>query len=573
MVEEAIMFDDFPQDATVLTGWTWPEIERYYLDLLRRPLHEDNVNEFLADWTRLNELLDETFSRLHVATTVNTADEEALRLYHHFLDTIYPPAEEAEQRIKTTLLDEGLVPQGFEIPVQKMRTEAEIFREENLPLFVREHKLTNEYDKIIGAQTVEWQGREMTVSQMRPFYRSTDRHEREEAWRLVAKRQLEDREAIDKLWIDFLDLRRELSANAGFGDYRSFRWKQMLRFDYTPDDCLRFHDAIEKVVVPAAVRVCSRRRDRLGLKALRPWDMDVDTLGRPPLAPFESISELQSGVSSIFHRVNEAFGNYFDTMLREGLLDLENRKNKAPGGYCTEFAAVKLPFIFMNAVGLHDDVQTLLHECGHAFHTFERSVLPYFQQRQVGMEFAEVASMAMELLASPYLSKENGGFYTSDDSARALTEHLESCILFWPFMAVVDAFQHWAYENPRAAADPSACDVAWSRLWDRFMPWIDWSGLEQEQMTGWQRKLHIHVAPLYYVEYGLAQLGAAQVWGNALNDQAGAVAAYRRALALGGTVGLPELYAAAGAKLAFDEDTLDLAISLIERTVDRLSRC
>ena len=272
----------------------------------------------------------------------------------------------------------------------------------------------------------------------------------------------------------------------------------------------------------------------------------------------------------MFHRVDSRFGEYYDTMARESLLDLDNRKNKAPGGYCTSFPMSRRPFIFANAVGLPDDLQTMLHESGHAFHNFERYALPYTQQRQVGLEFAEVASMSMELLAAPYLAAKDGGVYSEADAARAHIEHLEKNILFWPYMAVVDAFQHWVYENPADAADPSKCDAQWAAQWNRFMSGVDWSGLEEEMKTGWQRKLHIHQVPFYYVEYGLAQLGAVQIWANALSDQAGAVASYRRALALGGTVLLPQLFAAAGAKFAFDAATLRKYVDLMERTIEKL---
>jgi len=282
--------------------------------------------------------------------------------------------------------------------------------------------------------------------------------------------------------------------------------------------------------------------------------------------------ELEEKTAAIFHRVDPQLGEYFEIMRRENLLDLDNRKNKAPGGYCTDFPVARRPFIFVNAVGLHDDVQTLLHEGGHAFHSFECYRIPYFQQLIPPVEFAEVASMGMELLASPYLTHQDGGFYSAEEAARARIEHLESSIRFWPYMAVVDAFQHWVYENPQDAANPASCDDHWEALWERFMPGVDWSGLEQERMTGWHRKLHIHQAPLYYVEYGLALLGAAQVWRRALSDQAGAVSAYRQALALGNTVTLPELFATAGAKFAFDEETLGEAVALMERTIDTLER-
>jgi oligoendopeptidase F len=353
------------------------------------------------------------------------------------------------------------------------------------------------------------------------------------------------------------------------GDYRAFCWQKLLRFDYTPADCLHFHQAIEAKVVPAAKRIYEKRRQRLGVNALRPWDLEVDPLSRPPLRPFHNGQELQTKSLAIFQQLDPQLAAYFETMVNEGLLDLDNRKNKAPGGYCMPFAAVKRPFIFMNAVGLQDDVQTMLHEAGHAFHVFETSHLPYHQQLQVGEEFGEVASMAMEWLAAPYLSAP-GSFYSQAEAARARLEHLERSVLFWPYMAVVDAFQHWVYENPTAAMNPADCDAHWAALWQRFMPGVDWSGLEQELMTGWQRKLHIHQAPFYYVEYGLAQLGAVQVWRNALTDQAEAVANYRRALALGGTVSLPQLYATAGAKFAFDGPTLGSAISLMEKTIAAL---
>lgn len=561
-----------PDDVPALMQWSWPQMEPYYHDLEGRSLGPASVAEFLGDWTALNECIDELESRLYIATTVNTADTEAERRYRAFLDAVEPNFEAAEQRLRQKFLSSGLEPAGMALPVRKMRAAAELFREENLPLFTEESKLSLEYNKIIGAQTVLWEGQETTLSQLTLVYQDRDRARREAAWRLAAERQLADRPAIDDLWRRYLDLRVRMAANAGFPDYRAFRWQQRLRFDYTPDDCRTFHRAIEEVVVPAAMRVYERRRQRLGLKTLRPWDLDVDPLDRPPLAPFGDVGELKARVGAIFYRVDPQLGDYFATMVRENLLDLENRKDKAPGAYSMALPMSRRPFIFQNAVGRHDDVATLLHESGHAFHAFERFRLPYFQQRPAGAEMHEVASMAMELLASPYLAGDQGGFYSAADAARARVEHLERSILFWPYMAVVDAFQHWVYENPRAAMDPANCDACWGSLWGRFMPGVDWSGLEEEMKTGWHRKRHIHNWPFYYVEYGLAQLGAVQVWDNALQDQAGAVARYRQALALGGTVSLPELYATAGARFAFDATTLHRAVDLMEGIISALER-
>ncbi len=368
-----------------------------------------------------------------------------------------------------------------------------------------------------------------------------------------------------------MDLRKTIATNAQCDTYRDYRWIQLLRFDYTPENCAEFHDAIQQVVVPAAKQIYEKRRRQMGVDTLRPWDLAVDPLGRAALRPFGDASELGAKCGAMFERVDPQLGEYFGVMRREKLLDLENRKGKAPGGYCTHFAYAGHPFIFMNAVGIHDDVQTMLHEAGHAFHVFETNDLPFAQQKETSMEFAEVASMSMELLAGPYLAKRFGGFYSEADAARARIEHLEENLLFWPYMALVDAFQHWVYTHHEAAANAAECDAKWGELWDRFMVSIDYAGFEDFKVTGWHRKLHIHCYPYYYVEYGLAQLGAVQVWRNSLADRAGAVAAYRKALALGGTASLPALFDAAGAKLALDAPTLQEAVDLMVNTIKKLA--
>jgi oligoendopeptidase F len=565
------MLNQLPRRPTDFMDWPWARIEPYYRELSERPLNDATVSGWLADWSRLAELVSETFERLYVAITRDTTDEAARQRYDAFLDDIYPKSQAANQELKEKLLASGLEPVGLAIPLRNLRAEAEIFRQENLPLLSQELKLNAEYDKIIGAQTIIWEGQELTLDQLRPVYQDLDRSRRERAWRLASERQLADRQAIDKLWGQLLPLRVQIAQNAGLPDYRAYRWKQMLRFDYTPADCARFHEAIEQVVAPAALRLYEKRRQRLGVDTLRPWDLEVDPLGRPPLKPYKHIDQLVSGVAAMFHQVDPQLGEYFGIMRREDLLDLANRKGKAPGGYCTEFVASQRPFIFMNAVGLHDDVQTLLHEGGHAFHVFETNPLPYIHQKKVGLEFAEVASTSMELLAAPYLSTA-GKFYSPQDAARARITFLGEVICFLPYMAVVDAFQHWVYQNPQAALQPANRDDRWSALWDRFMIGVDWSGLEAEKVTGWQRKLHITQSPFYYVEYGLAQLGSIQIWRNSLKDQKEAIAAYRRALALGGTASLTELYKTAGARLIFDTENLREIIDFVEGAMAELEQ-
>ncbi len=400
-----------------------------------------------------------------------------------------------------------------------------------------------------------------------------DRERRERAWRLLSARVLQDTEPLTDLWRRMMATRSQIAQNAGYADYRAYRWQQLYRFDYTPDDAKQFNAAIEEVVVPAAQRLYAKRRQKLGVETLRVWDVYVDPSGRPPLHPYTTIEELETKTSAVFHAVDPQLGDYFETMRREHLLDLETRKNKASGGYSLGFSVTRRPFIFTNAIGTHEDVQTLLHEGGHAFHTFEVARLPYLQQRleqMVPMEFAEVASMGMELLGSPYLTTHYGAFYTEAEAARARRDHLQGIITFWPYMAMIDGLQHWIYEHPAEAADLARCDEHWLELSQRFQPHLDWSGLEAERRSFWHQQSHVFQDPFYYIEYGMAQLGAVQVWANALRDQQGAVAAYRRALALGGTATLPELYAAANAKFAFDADTLRMAVELVERTLEEL---
>lgn len=564
------MFTTLPKSPSQFLSWTWKQFSPFADDLQQRPLDASTITQWLTDWSDLNRIISEIYQRLYVSITVDTTDKLAEQSYNTFLEDIYPNSEAMDNILKRRLLESGFQPDGFEQVLKNLRAESDIFRDSNLPLLSQVLALSSEYDKIIGAQTIEWEGKEVTLSQLQPVFQDTDRDKRQQAWQMSMQRRLLDRQALNELWAKLLELRRTIATNADLPDFRSYVWQQYHRFDYTPQDCATFHQAIEDVVVPVALRIYERRQKRLGLNSLRPWDLDVDPLGRPPLRPFSETNALEEKCASIFHKIDPQLGSYFDKMRTERLLDLDNRKGKAPGGYCTNFDSVRLPFIFMNAVGIHDDVLTLLHEGGHAFHVFETAALPYIQQLSVGMEFAEVASMSMEYLSTPYLESSQGGFYSGSEAARARIEHLEANILFWPYMAVVDAFQHWAYENPLDAALPANCDEQWTALWQRFMPGVDWSGLEQECATGWQRKLHIFEVPFYYIEYGLASLGATQVWRNSLTDQSAAVAAYRRALALGGSVPLPTLYSTAGARFAMDFNILHEIVPLLEKTIESL---
>jgi oligoendopeptidase F len=568
--EKFMQSQTLPTDATSILALTWSDYKPFYQELEGRPLSNETIEEWLKDWSRLAETADEHYWRLYIATTVNTADQAVEEAYNKYIEEIQTSVKTAEQKLKDKLLASGLSPKSFETALRMMRAEAEIFKDENLPLQAEEQKLITEYHKLTGSLSVMWEGEERTLAQMFPLLYESDRSIRQRAWESVQAQFLKERQNINALWEKFLPLRLKIAEQAGMPDYRAYMWKQKFRFDYSPADCKAFHAAIEQFFVPAAKRVYERRRERLGIESLRPWDLSVDPQGGAPIKPYETMDEFKAKLHAVFEQVNPAFGNYFQIMMDEDLLDLESRKNKAQIGYSLGLHVAHRPFVFINHSNTPWDVQTMLHEGGHAFHEFERAHVHFYQRGEIYLpaEFGEVASMSMELLASPYKTKECGGFYTDSEQARTMIELLEGIVTFLPYMALVDAFQHWIYENPSLSADASQCEENWSALWDRFMIGIDYSGLEDHKKTYWHRQGHIFWAPFYYVEYGLAQIGAVQVWANARRDQQKAVADYRKALSLGATVPLPELFAAAGAKFAFDAETLQRAVDLLEEVIE-----
>ncbi len=541
----------------------WSTIQPHVDELLTTKLSHDNVESWLKQWSDLTAALYETRTQIHREVAENTADKEAEERFLILVEEILPKARSAEQALRNKLLafKEYTPSSETHMMIKRFRTQASIFREQNVPLLSELMKLANQYEKIVGGMTIEWEGEVETMPQAKLHLQDRNRAVRQRAWRLMMDRFAEERERLNELYLEMLSLRRRLAKNAGLPNFRDYQWKALTRFDYTPEDCFAFHDAIEHAVVPLATQLYADLATRLNVDTLRPWDTDVDPYGEP-LQPFEDPAELEEGGYRIFQRVDPALAEYFATM-RNGFLDLASRPNKAPGGFCSTFPVSRKPYIFMNAVGTQRDVNTLLHEGGHAFHFMESSHHPLVWNHNGPMEFCEVASMAMELLSAPYLAKSKGGFYNEADARRAYAEQLRQIVLFLPYMAVVDAFQHWVYVDAPEEVTAGELDRAWSELWDRFMPGIDYTGLQAEKETGWHRKEHIFSAPFYYVEYGLAQLGALQVWRNALRDQAKAVADYRAALALGDTRPLPELFETAGATFAFDRQTVGELMELV----------
>ena len=418
--------------------------------------------------------------------------------------------------------------------------------------------------------TVEWDGEEKTPPQLLPFLESNDGAVRERAFRLRAKPYVERRDVLADIFDRMYDMRQQVARNAGLENYRDYAHREKNRFDYTSEDCMRFHEAVESAVLPAVERLMERRRREMGLDAMRPWDLTPDPLGRPPLKPFDDFPTFVERTGDVFAHVDPDFQTYYRSMAEAHLLDLDNRKGKAPGGYCQTLNFRKMPLIFMNAVGIDDDVRTLLHESGHAFHSFEASRLPLLFQRHPGSEMAEVASMSMELLAAPFIDQDNGGYYSEQDAHRSRVELLQAVVLFFPHCASVDAFQHWIYLDPDGR-DADARDRKWLELRRRFEgPSVDWDGLDAERIARWYQQPHFFGSPFYYIEYGIAQLGALQVWRNSLRDGGEAVRQYRAALALGATVPLLELFKAAGARLVFDSNGMRELISLVEDELAKL---
>jgi oligoendopeptidase F len=547
-----------------MLDYQWEDLKPHAQALEALPFTPDTIDSTMRQIAEFWRLVSEMGNRIYVATTENTQDETAQRRFMTLIQHIQPELSRLENVLNLRLLESGVQPANYEPALRYIRKQVEMFREENLPLISQINALENEFNQVVGAQTLEFEGETKTIPQMSTYQYAPDRSLRERAFKAVHARRLQDRETLNGLWKKLFTLRQQVARNAGFNNFMEYQWFMLGRFDYTIDDARRFHDAIEKVVVPAVIRLNEKRRRALGVEVLKQWDVYVDEYNREPLKPFSTVDELVSGTQQIFDQVDPELGAYFRIMKDEGYLDLDNRPNKAPGGYCTSFAHVKRSYIFMNAVGLHDDLQTMLHEGGHAFHNFEAFYWPYVGQNHAPIEFCEVASMSMELLAQPYLVKEKGGFYTAKDAARATLEHLAGMLTFWPYMAVVDAFQIWAYTNGEDALDPALCDAKWAELWNRFKQGVDYSEPDEWVKLGWHRKLHIFTVPMYYIEYGIAQLGAAQVWVNSLTDPAGALKAYRHGLSLGNTRRLPDLFAAAGARLAFDADTLGRMVQAIE---------
>ncbi len=557
-----------PDSSAAFAGVTWPECLAYYEALAAAPVEGEQLDGWLRDWSRFESLLSEAASLALIAYTCDTGNPGKEAAHLRFSTDIIPKAEEQSVRLARRLVALGVTPPGLETTVARFKASIDIFREANVPLFAELEELSARYHRITGAMMADWEGEPRPLPQLAPYLQAADRSVRERAFRGMVAPYVVQREQLSELFDLMYERRHLVARQANFSDYATFSFAAKHRFDYTPGDCARFHDAVESVVVPAHTRALAARRARLGVDTLRPWDVALNPYRAEPLRPFIDGADLAAKTQRVLARVDSTLGGEFQIMIDERLLDLDSRKGKAPGGYCDTLHVRGRPFIFMNAAGILEDVMTLLHEAGHAFHAFASHHQPFVWQRHPGAEAAELASMSMELLAGPALGPPSG-LLDERDAAIARLEHLEDVLASLCHVAAVDAFQNWIYASG-AGHDAAARDAAWLHLRARFEQGVDWSGLGAERTARWYRQLHIFLYPFYYIEYGIAQLGALQVWRNQRRDGTAALEAYRAFLALGATRSLPELYHAAGASLIFDAVGMRPLVELVEEEMERL---
>jgi len=548
---------------------SWKNIEPYVNDLIQRNLSCSNcLEKLISDSSNLAEHISETGALLYIGMTCDTENETKKNDFLNFVENVRPKLSKFSDKLNRRIAEHpsvGDLPDRYDLMIRGIKSDIEIFREENIPLGVEQTKLVTKAQGITGGMTVEFEGEERTFPEMKAFLESNNRSVREKAWKSMVSRWMNDSEELSEIFDDLIKIRHEIAINAGFDSYTNYMFKAMHRFDYTVEDCLTFHNSIEKVCMPIVREINEKRRSSFNLEILSPWDVNEksgsgpDIEGKNPLRPFENVEEMVQKLSELFHKMSGDLGNKFDKLVEMDTLDLETRKGKAPGGYQYYLEKSRVPFIFMNAAGLQGDLETMIHESGHAFHSLYCGHLDLIDERNYPIEFAEVASMSMELLTQD----EWQIFYDNDDEVnRAILSHLEGVVFLLPWIATIDAFQHWIYANPNHTREERT--EYWLSLRDRFGSKMDWKDNEDFRELSWQQQGHLFGVPFYYIEYGIAQLGALQLWQTHRKSPEKALKDYENAMKLGNTKILPELFAAAELKLGFDEKHVDSLINEVK---------
>ena len=520
------------------------------------------LRNWIFKWSELESVLAEVSSRRYVAMTLNTQDEAAAKAYSDFVENIEPISNEYDDKLNKKLVAHPCfndLKGEFGIWFKSVQVSLDLFDPRNIPLSTEETKAIQDYQKITGGMSVEFDGSVKTLQQVGAYLERTDRDLREKAWRTVWERRLQDKKPLDDAFDKLFQIRNKIAKNAHCKDYIDYIFLAKRRFDYTPDDCKDFHESIEKLVLPLQREMYKRRAQKMGLEKLRPWDLDVDPLNRPPLTPYKTGEELIEKVDQIFEGVHPQAGKWAREMQAKKLIDPDSRLGKAPGGYQIGFDESRLPFIFMNSAETDRDIYTLLHESGHSFHQFALADQPIFPYRDVPAEFAEVASMSMELIGTSNLKP----FYGDDKEAieRSIVGELEDVVWLFPWVASIDSFQHRLYSFPEHTADDRS-DI-WDEIMDSYDAGVDYSGLEAVRRNLWQKQLHLFECPFYYIEYGIAQIGALQVWANFKKDPKKAIDDLFRAESLGSSRPVKELFEAANIKFDFTPKTLEPLMQVV----------
>lgn len=543
-----------PEDFTV-TDWT--AIEPFFVELRDRAVTSGaELERWLLDRSELEAVLSEDLAWRYIRMTCDTQDAPRAEAFQYFVSEIEPKVAPYDHALNEKLVGSPYAPEldqeKYRIFLRSVRRALEIYREQNIPLKTEISTKQQEYAATAGAMTVTLDGEEMTLQRAADRLKATDRAKREEAWRAIQDRRLQDAQKLDALFTELIGLRHQMARNADFSNFRDYMFAALGRFDYTPEDCFAFHRAIRETVVPLIDELDLERRQDLALPELRPWDLDVDPSGKAPMRPFETGQELLDKTITVFQRLDPFLGDCLTTMRDMGHLDLESRKGKAPGGYNYPLDETGVPFIFMNATSSLRDVITMLHEGGHAVHSFLTRRLPMGADKHPPSEVAELASMSMELISMDYWDEF---FADADELRRAKKTHLESVLETFPWVATIDKFQHWVYENPTHTSEQR--QQQWTSIFDEFnQRTVSWKGLEGYKPWLWQKQLHLYEVPFYYIEYAMAQLGAIAVWRNFRQNPQAGLDAYKRALSLGYTATIGEIYQAAGIRFDFSTEYL-----------------
>lgn len=553
-----------PNDLRIETA---QDITQYYDELIGRTLSSvSEFQSFLSDVSDLESFVSEDMAWRYIRMTCDTLNQDHERAYLQFVQDIQPLLAPLEDQLNRKIIDSPYLEAlesdpAYSIYFRSLKSAVSIFREENIALQAELSTLAQEYSATQGAMTISWEGNEITLQHASNFLMETDVELRKKAWKLIQERRHADAESLDTLFSNMIQLRHQMAVNAGFENYRDYMFVALGRFDYTAQDCKDFHTAIEKTVVPLLKKVHQKRKKEMQLDVLKPWDMQVDPLRRNPLKPFETGDELRDKGIAVLADLDPFFAECLQTMKNKSLLDLSSRVGKAPGGYNYPLARTNMPFIFMNATSNLRDVETLLHEAGHAIHSFQMAPLPLNAFKNTPSEVAELASMSMELIS---MSAWNHYFSEEDTLQRAKTEQIEGVIGTLPWIATIDAFQHWLYENPHHSAEERK--HAWNELLRRFgTGMIDHTGYESFLDYSWQRQLHLFEVPFYYIEYGIAQLGAVGIWRNYLkHDPQAAINHYKAFMKLGYTRSMGEIYETAGVKFDFSAAYVQELMQFVE---------